>query len=352
MRQLFRSHFVLITACALSGLTSTLVAQQGKRPAISESKPASKPASPGVEGKSTPKDPPARERKDYAAEKLSPELEKLLARWEKESALIKSMHGFQTRREFTAEFSVEKVSKGEFFVEPPDRGRIDMIAVIPKKGDVSSRKSYTLATGESMRYICTGDEIIQFDEIGKTYDRHDLPENMRGKNIVHSPLPFLFGIKVEEVKRRFELAMSTPEKDVVWIKAIPRPDSDDRKHYREARIMLDTTRFVPKLVKLMDPDGIESVYEFSDIKINDSGFGKKLLERFKGDPYKPSVKGYTRFVANEGNPAESDAVIPVGNKVLNQKQPIASGKPLQRNSAEASSAKTGPPRTFSQESRK
>ena len=352
MRQLFRSHFVLITACALSGLTSTLVAQQGRRPAISDPRPTANPASRGAEGKSTPKDPPKRERKDYAAEKLAPELEKLLARWEKESALIKSMHGRQTRREFNAEFEVEKVSKGEFFVEPPDRGRIDMIAVIPRNGEASTRPGYTLEPGASMRYICTGDEIIQFDEIDKTYDRHDLPENMRGKNIVHSPLPFLFGIKVEEAKRRFELAMSTPDKDIVWIKAIPRPDSDDRQHYREARIMLDTTRFVPKLVKLIDPDGIETNYEFSDIKINDTGFGKKLLDRFKGDPYKPSVKGYTLAVANNGNPTESDAVIPVGNRMLNQRQPPASGKPPQRNSAEAPSARTGLPRTFSQEPRK
>ena len=107
-------------------------------------------------------------------------------------------------------WETEKVTKGPFFLETPDKGRIDILAVKLPKGATSKKKNkngkpYELSTGQSRRWICTGDAILSLNEDEKTYAREVIPENQRGSNIVHSPLPFLFGMEAEEAKTRFKL---------------------------------------------------------------------------------------------------------------------------------------------------
>lgn len=313
MRQNFQYHFALLIAFSVSTLPATLLAQQGKKAVTpaGNTQPAGKA---GIGKAATPqgqeKNPirQASEKKPQAApavDLVSPELEKLLKQWEVESAKIKSLHGKHTRRQFNKTFEVEKVSEGEFFLETPDKGRIDMIAVKPKPGEVSKRtnadgKPYSLEQGPSERWICTGADIYEFNEDEHTYSLRELPENMRGKNIVHSPLPFLFGMKAEEAKARFNLEIMgiDSKNDIVKLKAVPKLDSD-RQNYKEAYIWLDNKRFVPSAVQLVDPHGEDTAYKFKDIVINDGNFLQKIGSRFRGNPYKPSVSGYTKVIPDD-----------------------------------------------------
>ncbi len=310
-----------------------LFAQQGKRldSSAKEGQPAGKASlsNPAVQGKPAadnsqtrptpekrPRPAPQDMEKDPEIDKLDPKLEKILIEWEAHSSKIKSLHGKHTRKEFIKTFAVEKVSEGEFFLETPDKGRIDMIAKPVAKGAVASRKDYTLEKGSSERWICTGEEILSFNEDDKTYCREVLPVSMRGKNIVHSPLPFLFGMKADEAKQRFNLKLVGFNKDntAVQIQAIPRMDSD-RQNYSEAAIMLDLKKFVPNAVRLLDPNGIETVYIFDGIKINDSGFWQELKTKFN-DPYRPSLKGYKLQISNDVQPASNTE--PAGSKAGNK----------------------------------
>ena len=78
----------------------------------------------------------------------------------------------------------------------------------------------------------------------------------------------------------------------------------DRQNYSEAAIKLDLKRYVPLAVRLVDPNGILTVYTFKTVEINDSGFAKFLKGRF-GDPYRPSLKGYTLQISNDIQPASN-----------------------------------------------
>ncbi|MEI8017758.1 MAG: hypothetical protein WCH39_06120, partial [Schlesneria sp.] len=275
-------------------------------------------ASPAAEKR--PRPAPQEPEKEPEIDKLDPKLEKILIEWEAHSSKIKSLHGTHTRQEFIKAFSVEKVSEGEFFLETPDKGRIDMIAKPVGKGEAASKEGYTLEKGSSEKWICTGEEILSFNEDDKTYAREVLPASMRGKNIVHSPLPFLFGMKAEEAKQRFNLRLGQfgkdKDKDIPWvvIYAVPRMDSD-RQNYSEAAIKLDLKHYVPLAVRLVDPNGILTVYTFKTVEINDSGFAKFLKGRF-GDPYRPSLKGYTLQISNDIQPASNKE--PARNKPTNK----------------------------------
>ena len=315
MRQNFRFPFALLTVFSFLALPGMLGAQQAKKPASPTTNQPSGKSAVGrpAAAKELEYGPPVRqagEKEQQNAPKpdpISPELDKILLRWETESDKIKSLHGKHMRQEFNKTFAVEKVSEGEFFLETPDKGRIDMVGKDPK-GSVSKRKDeagepYALEKGSSERWICTGEEIIAFDDVDKTYSRDVLPQNMRGKNIVHSPLPFLFGMKAEEAKNRFSMTLLSidKEKERVTLKAVPRMDSD-RQNYHEAYIILDTKRFIPVGVRLIDPNGLETIYMFKDVTINDGGFATRLVARFSRDPYKPSFIGYKRFVPNDAEP--------------------------------------------------
>ena len=329
-----------------------LIAQQVKRPdpSVKENQPSGKAtlsgqAAPGKQAADNSQSrPPAEKRprpapqepeKEPEIDKLDPKLEKILNEWEAHSSKIKSISGKHLRREFIKSFAVEKVSEGEFFLETPDKGRIDMIAK-PVKGEVATREGYTLEKGSSERWICTGEEILSFNDDDKTYTRDVLPVSMRGKNIVHSPLPFLFGMKADEAKQRFNLKLIGFNKDntAAHIQAIPRMDTD-RQNYSEAGIMLDLKQFIPRAVRLVDPNGIETVYIFDQkyVKINDNGFLKELALKFK-DPYRPSVKGYTLQISND--------VQPVGNKEPARNKPSNKPNP---NAPAGSSTGRGTPST-------
>ncbi len=314
MRQISRFNLVPFAVCLSLGVTPLLEAQSVKKPnpALAGSKPVSKPADAKAGAEIALPRHAAADRKDRPPEddlvidKLSPELEKILVDWESHSSKFKSLHGKHIRREFIKAFAVEKVSSGEFFLELPDKGRIDMKAIVPKKGDVSTRldgerNPYKLEKGPSESWICNGEEIFSFNDDQMTYSRDELPTEMRGKNIVHSPLPFLFGMKAEEAKRRYSMTLLAATKNsppnTVRLKAIPRMDSD-RQNYHEAWIILDTKRYIPTHVRLFDPNGLETNYEFNSVEINNAGIFKAWKEKFR-DPYNPSVRGYTRALPND-----------------------------------------------------
>lgn len=325
MRQILSFAFVLLAVCSFASIPSGVVAQQAKRPSAQSSSgtanpPAGRAATPRTAGKHTPVEAPANpgvekrarpEPAELEIDKLDPRLEAILIQWEEHSAKIQSLHGKHTRREFNKTFEVEKISVGEFFLQTPDKGRIDMLAKPIKKGDVSSRKGkngepYQLEMGSSERWVCTGEEILSFNMERKEYTRDELPASMRGKNIVHSPLPFLFGMKADDAKHRFNLSIEGVSKDSVKLKAYPRMDID-RQNYQEAWIVLDTKRYVPTAVRLIDPTGLETIYYFEQIEINDTGFLRKLKERFQ-DPYHPSLQGFTLAMPNDIEPARNQVM--------------------------------------------
>lgn len=322
MRQISRINFILLVTFLSTSVTTSLFGQQskpGQRQPLPQSAPAGKPP---VQNRQAPKTPAAvieeklnkEEKAKPKAPVVSKEMQEILEKWELQSSKMKSIHGNQSRSEFSKTFATEKVSRGPFFVEMPDKGRIDMMAVKFKKGEVSQRTAvvdgkkvpYTLETGQPQRYICTGEWIYMLneDEAEKTFEKREIPEDQRGQNIVHSPLPFLFGMKADEAKSRFKLVF---EKDndgndknnntraILW--AFPKM-ATDQQNYDKARIDLDKKRYLPTQVRLYSGEDSETVYTFDDVVVNEGDF-KGAIKRIFGiekDPFKPNLKGYAEVI--------------------------------------------------------
>lgn len=229
---------------------------------------------------------------------VSPELREILDDWEQHSSQIKSLHGKHTRFVYNHVFEVEKRSDGKWYLETPDKGRIDLVGIPPKKGEVSrkigkqSGKPYRIEPDREEIWICSGEEIVIANGEEKTYEVAPVPEHLRGTNIVNGPLPFLFGMKAIDAQKRYELTLLANGEKSARIQIVPRFQRD-ADNYRKAVIILDKARYLPTAVQLEDPTGnLETVYLFEILDVNNRSLRTKLGTIFGGDsdPFRPDLK--------------------------------------------------------------
>lgn len=251
---------------------------------------------------------------------LPPELEAILVKWEQESAKIQSLRGGHSRHVYDHVFSLDKVATGRFYYESPDKGRIDLVGWPIPKGTTSDRKdkegnAYKLQSDQPEKWICTGKEILTISESEKTFEVFPIPPEHQGQNIINGPLPFLFGMKAEQAKRRYNFQLIRNNERQVWLKAIPQLD-DDLRNYEEATIILDKATYLPAAVRLIHPGrNQETVYVFDKVEKNAKG---GILAWFKGEdnPFQPNLKGYRMVqppAVSDGTAAPPNAITPASN---------------------------------------
>lgn len=223
---------------------------------------------------------------------ISPALEKILRDWEAKSSQIKSLNGEHKRTVYNRVFEEERRASGKFYLKTPDMGRIDIVGTKPKKDEKSARigdsgHPFRIQEDQAEKWICTGKEVVIVNDADKSFEVIPLPEEMQGENIINSPLPFLFGMKAEDAKRRFRMELKQDTKESAVLVVFPRLPSD-QNNYVEAWIILDKVNYLPTAVKMFDPTGnLETVYKFEAVKINErSGWGIFKEE----DPFHPKLK--------------------------------------------------------------
>ena len=315
MRAPFRHFAVPCCLFALSALATSLFAQQptgkatlrpGQAPSTtSKSGPATKPGQVSQTAAQAniaeaPKQPRPNDN-PMVIKPVSPELKEILDEWEQKSGAIKSLHGRHTRFVYNSVFELEKRAEGKFYVETPDKGRIDLAGLPPKKNEVSKKvskltgKNYRLEADRDEMWICNGDEIVMVNGDEKTYEIAPVPEHLRGTKIIDGPLPFLFGMKSAEAQRRFELTLLSNTATTVIIQIVPRRQSD-ADNYKTAEIILDKKTYLPIAVRMHDPSGtLETVYKFEILDVNNRSLKAKLAGVFgDNDPFHPDLrkKGY------------------------------------------------------------
>ncbi|MEZ6124455.1 MAG: PASTA domain-containing protein [Planctomycetaceae bacterium] len=245
---------------------------------------------------------------------ISRELWQILSDWAEGSARIKLLSGKHERHVYDHTFCVEKVSNGEFWYEAPDKGRIDIteVKISPEmlarrqqpeakvERNPKTNEPYQLKSDDPRRWICDGSRVFDIDDPGKTAHVVQLPPNVRGENIMNSPLPFLFGLPPEKATERFTMTLVEGDqggRGYVLLQALPRL-AQDANNWQKAMIYLDTKSWLPLAVRLLDPAGTqETTYKFMDVKINKAGILPKIIG---GSPWEPNIRGYDIKVMEPG----------------------------------------------------
>ena len=175
----------------------------------------------------------------------------LLRRWAAHSGDVKTLRGRFGRITYNATFKTTTKDTGSFVYKAPDKGKF----WVDRKGDPE-------------KWICNGKVVLQFNDETKQVKRIQLPPELQGVHIRKGPMPFLFGMSADELRRRYWLRITKEPPGQVWLEAYPL-HRDDAANFRMAQLILDTETFLPQAIKLHDPNGKSSrVYNVFDLKRN------------------------------------------------------------------------------------
>ena len=220
-------------------------------------------------------------------------LEKVLDYWQHKSATIKrSTASFrsweydpqlcQFRDPKTNKLVAHKIQDGKIRFATPDKGQyeVDKMWIFEPQKDANGQlqPSYKESTSKSVheKWICDGKSIYEYDfENSKLYET-EIPSELRGNEIVNSPLPFfLFGAQKDLMLKRYWLRPVTPRsaKNEIWLEAYPKTLTDAR-NYKKLEIILSTEDWLPRSLHIYAPNydiaknPQSRAYEFKDRRMN------------------------------------------------------------------------------------
>lgn len=261
-----------------------------------------------------------------ASEPVSAAVHQLLTDWSQSSDRIERLHGTHRRHVYDLAFQTERISTGEFGYAKPDKGRITMTPVKITKELIASRNDpkirvqrkkdgtpFDLRPANAERWLCDGEKVYDIDEETREARVAQLPPEQRGKNIMNTPLPFLFGMPPEMAVKRFRIQIVKdyrPKFQTVALQVEPRTMAD-KQSWIMAQIMLDTRTYLPTAVRLTDPAKTKmTLYTFT--KMNK---GANLSELWR-NPWDVNLSKYKVQIVN---PQEKQAI-------AGAQQPAAPGR--------------------------
>jgi TIGR03009 family protein len=216
----------LVVVCAAAN------AQQAQTPPAGQTAP---PAQPGLD--------PARNK-----------LDSLLMTWEQKMTAVQTILAQCTRTSVDKTFQVVEVYQGTAKYMKPNLAMLEM----RKKGkeDVFEK------------YICTGTFLYEYAPQEKEIRVHELPAPKPGQVSDDSFLSFLFGMRAEEAKRRYDLRLVKGPPEDQWyyyVEILPRFDAD-KQDFKRARLVLMASTFLPRELWFEQPNGNEVKWDIPKIE--------------------------------------------------------------------------------------
>lgn len=234
----------------------------GAIPATGRGNPAEN--SPGRTPAKGAQKPQAEARKDPAKPAPPPpdpkRMEELLKAWEHQSAQNKSLDVLFTRVDTSAVWNDKITYVGRAALKSPNRAFLQFEKVVSgkKQGETKNELFEVI--------MCNGDKVYQFLYERKQVFVYPLDARERQRALQEGPLPFLFDMKSEEAKKRYEFTLLGENEAKCLIQIIPRQNID-REAFSAAFIWLDKQTFMPTRLQLNDPNNGKDKKEFTFTKL-------------------------------------------------------------------------------------
>jgi TIGR03009 family protein len=220
-------------------------------------------------------------------------LELVLEAWEKRSGEVKTLECvFQTwkyDKVFGKADKPSRVCRGVIRYAAPDKGHYH---ITEEAIDPAQEKS-EFVSKEGEHWVCDGNAVYEFDQQKKQLIERRLPQELKGKAISNSPLPFVFGTTAAKMRQRYWLRLTTPRElkgKEIWLEVEP-IYPEDRANYQSATVILAEKQMLPKAVSLELPNGSHTNYAFDVPSVNNP------LKKFFGAFNVPSTPaGWKRIV--------------------------------------------------------
>jgi len=240
---------------------------------------------PGVEPRAPQGPPPPQTPMSGAPFQLTPQqqaqMEMVLRAWEQRGSAVKTFECDFVRLEYDPVFGgADKpthTDQGQLKYAAPDKGLFEVTGEIVNGQVIKGQRAE--------KWITDGKSIFAYDFQHKQVVEHPLPPEMQGKNIVNGPIPFLFGAKADDLKRRFWIRIVTPPQvqGQTWLEVYPRYQHD-AANYRCVEVILKNENMLPAAIQVHATNGKNrTVYNLGNPLVNDP------LRIFKGNPFHAST---------------------------------------------------------------
>ncbi|OJW19494.1 MAG: hypothetical protein BGO49_09250 [Planctomycetales bacterium 71-10] len=273
---------------------------------------------------------PAAAKPPAQAQAANIDVETLLKRWEVQSSKLGTLDVSIFRTDKIPAFEEIEYYEGRAIFKNPNLAFIDFKKIKQdaqgkpvKKEDGSSWES-----AHDERIICTGSEVWQYRSDTKQIFVFPLEKDQADRAIEEGPLPFLFNMKADEAKARYDMKMMSPPNATSYAVAITPKLDVDRESFSRASVQLDRSFMLPVRIILVSPDG-KSTKDFKmeavkpNAAVKDENFVGKPFEKWKlvrnpgGNapgmrraPAQPPAGAGGAGAGEAGRPAAANAVRP------------------------------------------
>jgi TIGR03009 family protein len=169
-------------------------------------------------------------------------LDSLLMQWEAKMKSIQTLKATVNREREDKVFNTRDAFKGEARYMKPnlallDLRRVDRPTIFEK-------------------YVCTGTFLYEYNQSNREVRCHELPPPKPGQVADDNFLSFVFGMKAEEAKRRYDLQLVGDGKDkyYYYLQIIPR-DPADKADFEKAQLALTQSTLLPRMLTFVEPNG-------------------------------------------------------------------------------------------------
>jgi TIGR03009 family protein len=178
-------------------------------------------------------------------------LDALLIRWEQEMRSVNSVVAQCTRTSLDKAFQMTEVFEGTAKYMKPNLAMLEM----QKRGKADAFE----------KYICTGTFLYEYVPQNKVIRVHELPPPKPGQVADDNFLSFLFGMKAEEARRRYDLRLVKEDQWYVYIEILPRLPAD-KSDFQRARLVLNNQSFLPRELWFEQPNGNEVKWDIPKVE--------------------------------------------------------------------------------------
>ena len=239
-------------------------------------------------------------------------LDQILLKWERQSDRVKtfkcSFNCWEVNETFGPKQFDYVLTEGKGYIKfkAPDHG-IYRVTELSEWDD--QRKAHVARTSGLDHWVCNGKSIFEFNHQKRQLIERPLAPEMQGKAISEGPLPFIFGAKADQLKRRYWMRDITPANEInkkIRLEAWPKFQSD-KANFHHAIVILNQRDFTPEALRIILPDGKNTPdYAFTGTQVNDP------LSILKGDFLPPITPfGWKKVVETA---QRSERVAPPGEQ--------------------------------------
>jgi len=173
-------------------------------------------------------------------------LDALLIRWANEMSHVQSLEATIVRTTKDKTFGDTEIAQGMARYLKPDMASVRL--------DFASRP------GKFEQYVWSGNALYEFRPQDKLLRVHALPPRPAGQLSDDSFVSFIFGMKAEEVKRRYDMRLAKENENWAYIYIYPRYPGD-KVDFQRAELVLNSKTMMPRRLWFEQPNKNEITWD-------------------------------------------------------------------------------------------